>query len=230
MTKQEFISELRKALSGELPESEIRQHIDYYDIWLTNKAKSVGEEGATEELGSPLLIAKTLINEYKMQHRTNLQYDYNAGTESSSKSSSGSSYNASGSENQNSRGAGSNPNNSDGYTASYDFNTGSSSGNSYGSSSGSYSESSSNGKSYSSGYSGDNVEDSDDEYNRRNKNHFIINGKTVNSVWARLGCLGCAILMCLILFIVARAIIRIAFPVIIVAVLIFMAISLFKND
>ena len=63
MTKQEFLEELQAALQGELSQSRINEHLRYYDNYIAGEAaKGRSEHQVTEELGSPRLIAKTLID------------------------------------------------------------------------------------------------------------------------------------------------------------------------
>ena len=63
MTRQEFLEELGSALQGEISQSRINEHLRYYDNYITeeiNKGKSEAE--VIIQLGSPRLIAKTLID------------------------------------------------------------------------------------------------------------------------------------------------------------------------
>ena len=63
MTRQEFLEELRIALQGEISQSGINQHLQYYDNYIMEEArKGKTEQQVIEELGSPRLIAKTLID------------------------------------------------------------------------------------------------------------------------------------------------------------------------
>lgn len=63
MTKSEFIGTLRLKLTGEVSASELENTIRYYDEYIS-EAISGGktEEQVLEELGSPLLIARTIID------------------------------------------------------------------------------------------------------------------------------------------------------------------------
>ncbi len=75
MTIKDFIKELEDALQGELPTNEIRSNIEYYENYLYVKAKTSDEESAVAALGNPNLIAKSLINNYKMTHPNETSYN-----------------------------------------------------------------------------------------------------------------------------------------------------------
>ena len=63
MTRQEFIEALRIALQGKISQKSINEHLRYYDNYIMEEArKGRSEQQVIEELGSPLLIAKTLID------------------------------------------------------------------------------------------------------------------------------------------------------------------------
>lgn len=62
MTKYEFLKELREALEGQVPVSEIEDSISYYrDYFSRQEAEGRMEREILEELGSPRLIAKSII-------------------------------------------------------------------------------------------------------------------------------------------------------------------------
>ena len=62
MTKYEFLKELREALEGQVPMSEIEDSISYYrDYFSRKEADGRSEQEILEELGSPRLIAKSII-------------------------------------------------------------------------------------------------------------------------------------------------------------------------
>ena len=62
MTKYEFLKELREALEGQVPMSEIEDSISYYrDYFRRQEADGRSEQEILEELGSPRLIAKSII-------------------------------------------------------------------------------------------------------------------------------------------------------------------------
>lgn len=63
MTRQEFLQELRVALQGEVSQSQVNEHLRYYENYIMEEArKGKTEQQVLEELGSPRLIAKTLID------------------------------------------------------------------------------------------------------------------------------------------------------------------------
>jgi Predicted membrane protein len=67
MTKESFLDELRAALLGELPEAEIENNIRFYDTYISARSDT-GTEEVFEQLGSPRLIAKTIIETYQVSH------------------------------------------------------------------------------------------------------------------------------------------------------------------
>lgn len=63
MRKTEFLQELRETLDGEVPASVIQSNISYYDQYISQEAaKGRREEEVIEEIGSPRLIARTIID------------------------------------------------------------------------------------------------------------------------------------------------------------------------
>ncbi len=63
MTRQEFISELRIALQGQVDPATIRDNVDYYETYIMQESrKGRTEEEVLAELGNPRLIAKTIIS------------------------------------------------------------------------------------------------------------------------------------------------------------------------
>lgn len=63
MTKTEFLDTLRLKLAGEVSASEIDSTIRYYDEYISETVqKGQPESQVLEELGSPLLIARTIID------------------------------------------------------------------------------------------------------------------------------------------------------------------------
>lgn len=62
MTKNEFLKELREALEGQVPVNEIEDSALYYrDYFSRQEAAGRTEQEILEELGSPRLIAKSII-------------------------------------------------------------------------------------------------------------------------------------------------------------------------
>jgi len=71
MTKAEFLDALRGKLTGEVPVSEIDRTVRYYDEYISEAVHSGRSEAQVlEELGSPLLIAKTIIDTSMMQEES----------------------------------------------------------------------------------------------------------------------------------------------------------------
>ncbi|MEG0963537.1 MAG: DUF1700 domain-containing protein [Lachnospiraceae bacterium] len=63
MTRQEYIKELRMALQGEVSQSAINEHTQYYETYIIEESrKGKSEEEVMTDLGNPRLIAKTLID------------------------------------------------------------------------------------------------------------------------------------------------------------------------
>lgn len=63
MTKKEFLDILAGRLAQTLPQEKVEEHIRYYDEYLTGKiVHGVSEEDAVQQLGDPLLIARTIMD------------------------------------------------------------------------------------------------------------------------------------------------------------------------
>lgn len=63
MTKQQFIQELSECLLNEVDSQEYRNSIEYYSRYIEEEIrKGRSEEEVISELGSPRLIAKTIID------------------------------------------------------------------------------------------------------------------------------------------------------------------------
>jgi hypothetical protein len=63
MTRQEFLHELQIALQGEMSREAVEGHVRYYgDYIMEESRKGASEEEVVARLGSPRLIAKTLID------------------------------------------------------------------------------------------------------------------------------------------------------------------------
>lgn len=63
MRKTEFLQELREALDGEVSASVIQSNVSYYEQYISQEAaRGRSEEDVIEEIGSPRLIAKTIID------------------------------------------------------------------------------------------------------------------------------------------------------------------------
>lgn len=67
MTKIEFLDILRSCLNSELPIDKVNENINYYDQYITlNISKGKSNDEIFNELGEPRLIAKTIIDTYKI--------------------------------------------------------------------------------------------------------------------------------------------------------------------
>lgn len=63
MSKKEFLDTLRSQLEGELSQNEINGHIRYYRDYIEQQMRSgKSEQQVLDELGSPVFIAKTLLD------------------------------------------------------------------------------------------------------------------------------------------------------------------------
>lgn len=63
MREKEFLDTLKDQLSGYLPEQKVNSHIKYYKEYIETQIKNGStEEEIIKKLGSPLLIAKTLLD------------------------------------------------------------------------------------------------------------------------------------------------------------------------
>lgn len=68
MNREEFLRELEKSLRGKVDEREIARQVQYYDSYITNEMNCGRTlEDIMEELGSPRLIAKTIIQTYSIK-------------------------------------------------------------------------------------------------------------------------------------------------------------------
>lgn len=63
MSKQEFIRELERALQGEVDRSIVAENVAYYQSYIEEQiGKGMPEADVLEQLGSPILIARTIID------------------------------------------------------------------------------------------------------------------------------------------------------------------------
>lgn len=63
MRKADFLQELRETLQGEVPAAVIQENLNYYDSYISQEVSSGRrEEAVIDEIGSPRLIAKTIID------------------------------------------------------------------------------------------------------------------------------------------------------------------------
>lgn len=77
MTINEFISVLQSSLENEIPASEIKNNINYYQEYMKSQQSLKSEEEITEALGDPRLIARTIINTYQINHGGQKYYNNN---------------------------------------------------------------------------------------------------------------------------------------------------------
>ena len=76
MNKEEFIENLRKALSVSLDHETVNKHIAYYEEYIMMELKNKkSEEEILNLLGDPRLLAKTIINTNQENGRT-VQSEY----------------------------------------------------------------------------------------------------------------------------------------------------------
>ena len=79
MTRHEFISGLREALTGEIPPEEIEGNIRFYNNYIDQEmAKGRSEADIFSELGDPRLIARTIMETWQSRD-TSLDDDGYAG-------------------------------------------------------------------------------------------------------------------------------------------------------
>ena len=98
MTINEFLNELKLALEGEIPGSEIASNLRYYESYMKEQRGRKTEEEITAALGDPRLIARTIINTFQMNHGNEKNYTYDYNSEGSYNTDSSSSYQDYGSE------------------------------------------------------------------------------------------------------------------------------------
>lgn len=76
MRKREFLDTLRTQLEGALSPAEIEGHLHYYNEYITQSVASGRTEAEVmEELGSPVMIARTLIDSAKSTQQTGGGYE-----------------------------------------------------------------------------------------------------------------------------------------------------------
>ena len=62
MSKQEFLNALQGALTGRVNASQIAENVNYYDDYISAQVRmGRSEEEVTAELGSPRLLAKSIV-------------------------------------------------------------------------------------------------------------------------------------------------------------------------
>lgn len=62
MTKQDFLDELQRTLTNKISAAAVAEHVNYYREYIEVEVrKGKSEESVVEELGSPRLIAKSIL-------------------------------------------------------------------------------------------------------------------------------------------------------------------------
>ncbi len=66
MTKQEFIDKLKSALNGQVTDGVIWENVRFYEQYFEDqRAKGLSEEAVCDQIGSPKLIARSIIEAEK---------------------------------------------------------------------------------------------------------------------------------------------------------------------
>lgn len=83
MDRNEFIESLRSSLQGEMPEKQIQENLEYYNDYINQgEAAENSERDIFNELGDPRLIARTILDTYKLSKSTVYQNsEYRSGYE-----------------------------------------------------------------------------------------------------------------------------------------------------
>ena len=75
MTKQEFLEELKNALSGEVPQEAMMDSYRYYSDYIDEGIRhGRPEEEILEELGKPALLARSIIAAQSGERKADLEY------------------------------------------------------------------------------------------------------------------------------------------------------------
>ncbi len=65
MTRDEFLGQLRIALQGRIPQSQVNAHLKYYETYIIEESrKGKTQEEVLAYLGNPVLLAKTITDLY----------------------------------------------------------------------------------------------------------------------------------------------------------------------
>jgi uncharacterized membrane protein len=88
MNKKEFLGSLKQSLEGEVSSETIEQNLKFYDQYISSQSYGK-EEKVINDLGSPRLIAKTIIEKEKAvknkdEFNSNGSYNSNFGNEDES--------------------------------------------------------------------------------------------------------------------------------------------------
>ncbi len=77
MNRNEFVSTLRSALTGEVPDFVVEDNVRYYSEYISREvAGGKSEQEVLEMLGSPRLIARTIIDTQGQQGAGGSSYGY----------------------------------------------------------------------------------------------------------------------------------------------------------
>lgn len=78
MTKQDFLNELQRTLTNKISASTVAEHVNFYCEYIEVEVrKGKAEEAVVEELGSPRLIAKSILTAAASEQE---QESYDSGT------------------------------------------------------------------------------------------------------------------------------------------------------
>lgn len=74
---EEFLSKLRNLLSGEIPNEEVEKQLLYYRNYILNeRMKGKSEKDIINDLGDPVLIARSIIDADKIGNSRSSSYTY----------------------------------------------------------------------------------------------------------------------------------------------------------
>ena len=77
MTKDGFIRELEECLQGEVASGQLAETLDYYRTYITDRInEGESEEDVLQELGSPRLIARSVIDAYGIDDHIVVNEEY----------------------------------------------------------------------------------------------------------------------------------------------------------
>lgn len=77
MTQREFIDKLKTCLSGKVSSGTLQENISYYEQYFANEIRQgKSEEAVCASLGSPQLIAKSILEAEKFQSDGGYSSDY----------------------------------------------------------------------------------------------------------------------------------------------------------
>lgn len=75
MTKQQFLDELKQALSGEVSPEAMMDAYSYYSNYIDEQVRNgKTEEQVTEELGKPFMIARSIIAAQTRERSADVEY------------------------------------------------------------------------------------------------------------------------------------------------------------